>query len=435
MKPLSRRRLLRGSLGAGVAWLALPRLRAFAGTCDSGFPRRFGLFIWGNGNRPEHWTPPTEGMEWEPSESLLPLISLRDKLTVVSGMSVKVDNTNPHWSGAAGLLCGHSLKDQLDPTDGGLLAPTIDQILAREVGGETLYRSLQIGVGSTSCFSWSDPVTNNPAEADPYALYQRLFGDTFREPGEGGLVDPSLGYRRSALDAVMGDIETLQGQLGQQDKERLEQHLDGVRDIEHRLARLQEDPPDLAACERPLEPATSYPEIEGRPQLAAINAVMAEMTALALACDMTRVFTYAFTPPLYSGLFVGASEGHHALSHDEPGDQPQMQAITVFVMEQLAVMLGALDAIPEGDGTLLDHCMVLACSETGEARTHSLDEMPLLLSGGGCGRLIKGTHYRSHTQESSSRLMLSLLRAMDVPLASWGMDEAMATDGLSGIEL
>ena len=104
MSRFSRRGLLRGSLGAGVAWLALPRLQAFAGTCDSGFPRRFGLFFWGNGNRPEHWTPANEGFDWEPSASLLPLAALRDKITVISGMSVKAENTNPHWSGAAGLL-------------------------------------------------------------------------------------------------------------------------------------------------------------------------------------------------------------------------------------------------------------------------------------------------------------------------------------------
>jgi hypothetical protein len=431
----SRRRLLRGTLGAGLAWLALPRLNAYAATCDNGFPPRFGIWMWGNGNRPDQWTPGTEGFDWEPSEELAPLLALRDKVTVVSGMTVKINNTNPHWSGCTGLLAGHSLVDQKDPTDGGLKAPTIDQLLAAEIGGDTLYRSLEIGVGGSECFSYTDPVTNNPAEADPYALYERLFGETFREPGEGGLVDPTLGYRRSALDAVMGDLTTLQGELGVEDQARLEQHLDGVRDIETRLARLQEDPPDLAACVRADEPLAAYPEIDGRPQLAEINAVMSQMTALALACDMTRVFNYAFSRPLYSGLFPDASEGHHALSHDEPGDQPEMNAIATYTMEQFAVFLAALDAIPEGDGTLLDNCLVLACSETSEGRTHSVDEIPLLIGGGGCGRIVPGYHYRSHTQENASKVILSLLRAMDLPLASWGDEDAETSDGLGGIEL
>ncbi len=178
-----------------------------------------------------------------------------------------------------------------------------------------------------------------------------------------------------------------------------------------------------------------YPEIEGRPQLDAINAVMADMTAMALACDMTRVFTYAFSPPLYKGLFPDATEGHHALSHDEPGDQPMMHQITVFIMERFATFLEALDAIPEGDGTLLDNCLVLGTSECSEGRTHAVDEMPLLIAGGGCGRIVSGYHYRSHTQENASKAILSLARAMDVPLASWGLDEAETSDGLSEIEL
>ena len=431
----SRRRLLRGMLGASAVWVALPRLEAFAATCDNGFPRRFGVWFWGNGNRPDHWTPQTEGFGWEPSEELAPLASLRDKVTVVSGMTVRVNNTNPHWSGCTGLLAGHSLKDQLDPTDGGLQGPTIDQLLAAEIGGDTLYRSLQVGVGGPECFSWTDPVTNNPAESDPYALYERIFGETFREPGEGGLVDPTLGYRRSALDAVMGDINALQGELGTEDQARLEQHLDGVREVETRLARLQEDPPDLAACMRADLPEESYPEIDGRPQLAEINRVMSHMTALALACDMTRIVNFSFTRPLYSGLFPNASEGHHALSHDEPGDQPQMHEIATFTMERFADFLAALDAIDEGDGTLLDNCLILGCSETSEGRTHSLDEIPLLIAGGGCGRIVSGYHYRSHTQENASKAILSLLRAMDLPLSSWGSEEAQTSDGLTDIEL
>ena len=106
-----------------------------------------------------------------------------------------------------------------------------------------------------------------------------------------------------------------------------------------------------------------------------------------------------------------------------------------FTMERFADFLGALDAIDEGDGTLLDNCLILGCSETSEGRTHSLDEIPILIAGGGCDRIVSGYHYRSHTQENASKVILSLLRAMDLPLSSWGSEDAQTSDGLTDIEL
>lgn len=434
---LSRRRVLKGVLGGGLVTVGLPWLEIFGSraqaSCGNGFPRRFGCFLWGNGNLPPRWTPTGEGNEWVLSDQLAPLLAFQQKLSVVSGYSLKnVPNISPHWSGAIGLLTGQVLVGDDDSWT--VAVPTIDQVVAQALGGETIYRSLQLGVDSTTCLSYSGPNANNPAENDPYLLYQRLFGDTFREPGEGGLVDPTLGYRRSALDAVMGDIQDLQGQLGAADKARLEQHLDGVRDLEVRLARLEEDPPDLAACKRPNMPEMSYPDIDGRPQLSARSRAQADLLAMALACDQTRVFTFQFSPPLSSALYPAADDGHHSLTHNEADDQPQVHEITVYIMQEFAYLLEALDRIPEGDGTLLDNCLVLAASEVSEGRTHSLDEVPLVVAGGGCGKLKMGQHIRSYSADNAGKLMLSLLRAMEMNVASWGAADTLETEGISELE-
>lgn len=433
--PMNRRALLRGVLGGAAATVGLPLLEAMMGpaawACGGGLPKRFGVFTWGNGNRPDRWTPAGEGAEFTLSDQLAPLAAHQDAICVVTGLSVKIPNEVPHGSGAAGLLSGARLSGiGLES----FTAPTIDQIVAQSIGGATLYRSLQTAATDTLGLSFSGVNARNPAEADPFALYQRLFGDTFVEPGSGGLVDPRLGLRRSVLDAVMSDLARLEPRLGAADKARVDQHLTGVRELELRLARLQEDPPDLEACARPPAPLPSYPDAAGRPQVAERNRAMASIVAMALACDQTRVFGHYLTEPVSDVLFEGATAGHHSLTHDEPGDQPQVHEITVQCVTRYAEWLDALRAVPEGGGTLLDSCAVIGCTEISEGRTHSLDDIPIVIGGSACGALKTGWHYHSATRESTSKLMLTLARAMDVVIGEFGVDEARATEGLSGVE-
>jgi hypothetical protein len=434
---INRRRFLRGMMAGGVITVQLPILELFmsrkALASDGGFPQRFGMFFWGNGNRPDQWTPIGEGDEWELSDAMEGLINFKDEISVVSGMSIKVPNVMPHWSGAIGFLTGQTaVGDESDWTVGG---PTIDQLLAQEIGGDTVFRSLVTGCVASSSISWNGPNSRNPVESDPYLFYEKLFGPTFREPGEEGIVDPRLGYRRSVLDSVMQDIDSLNAQLGSSDKQRLEQHLDGIRELETRLARLEEDPPAYEACSRPEEPLNEYPDIDSRPQLTARNAVMSQMIAMALACDQTRVISYEFTNPLNNLLYPSADSGHHNLTHNEAGEQPQVQEITKFNINEAAVLLEALRSVPEGDGTLLDNCGIIITSEVSEGRTHSLDEFPLILAGSVGGQLKQGYHYRSYSQENANKFSLSVIRAYGVSQLSWGADESETTDGLSSIEV
>lgn len=435
---LDRRTLLRGVLGGAAVSVALPPLEAMfnvngtAYALDGVLPKRFGLFFWGNGNRPEHWRPASTGLgaAWNLSETLQPLANVKPWLTVVTGADVKLSNDSPHGSGAAGLLTGQELGD---PEDGSSFqSASIDQVIAQEIGDDTLYRSLETAVDGATGRSFNGPNSQNPPESSPIAFYDRIFGPTFREPGD-TTVDPRLGLRRSVLDAVTTDIARLNARVGAADKLRLEQHLSGVRDLETRLARLQEDPPDLAACARPGAPASDYPAIDGRPQLAEINAVMAQMLAMACACDQTRVFSHWFSDPVNDKLFPDANAGHHDLTHNEGGNQPQVQAITVQCVAAYAALLEAFAAIPEGSGTLLDNCAILGGSEVSLGQTHSLLDLPILIGGSACGTLKTDHHYQSLGGENVSKVLLALIQAMDINRTEFGVDAGHVSEPLGAL--
>lgn len=437
---LNRRTLLRGLLGGTVVSIGLPPLEIFlnrngdAYAATGGFPSRFGLFYWGNGNLPEFWTPETEGEgdEWALSEHLMPLADLKSKLAVVTGMSVRVVNEIPHGSGRAGLLTGIPING----TDGSntFMGASIDQIIAAEIGTGTRFRSLEFGAAHGGGQSYNGAWNQNPPEGDPYLFFERVFGGGFRAPGDEPIIDPTIALRRSVLDAVLGDATKLRTRLGSADQSRLDQHMDGIRSLELQLARLEEDPPDLAACVKPPEPEASYPDIDGRPQLSAKNRVMCDMMAMAFACDQTRVASNFFTSPVSNNLFPDAPDGHHNLTHDEPDPQLEVGKIVLQCVEEYAYMLSALDAVEEGDGTLLDHCAVLATSDVSLGRTHSLNDYPILIGGGACGAIKTDVHYRSFTGENASRAMLSLIRAMGIPQAEFGVDDMNTADGLGAIE-
>ena len=438
---LQRRTVLRGMLGGAAVGVGLPLLEAFLngnGTAlanGGGLPVRFGTWFWGNGILPVRWVPTGEGQgdAWALSEQLAGLAAVKDDVTVVSGMDVKTGNAIPHGSGPAGMLSGAPLivKSGDDYT---FRVPSVDQVVAAELGKDTRFRSLELGVRPGTGLSFNGPDSKNPPEASPRRLFERLFGEGFRAPGDAPVIDPTLRLRRSVLDAVLADAARLEGKLGARDKVRLEQHLDGVRDLERRIARLEEDPPNLAACVAPAAPAEDYPDVDGRPPLPEINLVMADLVAMALACDQTRVFSYAYTYPVNNILFPGMPAGHHRLTHDEPGAQPQVDAIVKQIIEQLGVFIERLRAVQEGDGTLLDNCAMLATSDTSFGRNHSLSDYPIVIAGTACGALKRGLHYRSPSGENTSKVLLSLVRAVGLRAASFGEDDGYVTEGLGAIE-
>jgi hypothetical protein len=436
---LSRRTLLRGLLGGAAVGVALPPLEAFfdangrAYAATGAFPQRFGLFFWGNGILPDRWLPAQSGADWALSDQLAPLNNLRDHFTLISGTEVKVTNVDAHISGPAGLLSGrNSVIRDSSYTFGG---PTLDQVVGAALGSTTRFRTLEVGVQPGLVgLSFNGPDSRNPPETSAAALFERLFGPTFRLPGEEPIFDPTLALRRSVLDAVLADAAALDARLGAVDRARLDQHMTAVRELELRIARLEDDPPQLDACLRPAEPL-AVPDVDGRVQMRERAAVISELVAMAYACDLTRSLSYWYSDPLSDVLYDGATAGHHQLTHDEPGDQPQVHEIMLEVMGAFADLLEALRRIPEGDGTVLDHCAILGTTDVSYGRTHQIDEFPMVLAGGACGRLKNGLHYRSVTKENAGKVPLSILRALGINAGSYGVDDALTTDGLSAIEV
>lgn len=429
MTRLNRRQVLRGMLGGAAVTVGLPWLEALSGTTRRAragglFPQRFGLVMWGNGNVPEKWVPTITGPDWELTEELAPLGDLRHKLSVVSGLEVRVPNTIPHFSGPSGLLTGKvAIGEEGNWTFAG---PTLDQILAEEIGNDTRFRSLEAGVDPGSGLSFNGPHSRNPPESDPFRFFERVFGGGFSGPGEEWEVDPTLALRRSVLDVVSEQARSLQQRLGSEDKARLDQHLTGIRELELRLTRLESEPPDLEACvppEAPLEGETPADLLEH-------HEIMAELMVMALACDATRVFNYNLSHAVSNFLHPGRSAGHHYLTHNEPGIQPEVHAITVRLMEGLASFLDRLDRVDEGDGTLLDHCGILCTSEMSLGKTHSIQEYPIVLAGSACGALRTGSHIRYESRANASMVPLTLMRAFGLLAPEFGEGDTRTRDSI-----
>lgn len=433
---LPRRTLLRGLVGGAAVALALPPLEAMmngngvAYADDTPLPKRFGVFFWGNGVKVDRWLPSGTGEGYGLSPSLAPFAEVRDYVSVVSGMRILTGNERGHHAGTVGILSGAPMIPQ-DP--GGapyastFSAPSIDQVVAERLTAiePTRYRSLEVGVtaqvvrgeGTTLHYlSHNGPDNANPPSYSPREVFDRIFADGFADPS--GEPDPRLRLRRSILDAVMGDARQLQSRVGASDRVRIEQHLDSVRALERQVQILEEAPLPLAACEVPGQPPTFE-----NTQYREISRTMADLLAMALACDQTRVFSNMFSGSVSLAVYRSLSQttNHHSLTHDEPGDQPQVQAITEYTMEELAYLLSALRAVPEGDGNLLDNCAILASSDVSDGRAHTITEYPILVCGGGGGALrTPGVHVRREG-DNTSKVLLTLLRAMDLPFDEFGV--------------
>ncbi|MEQ9504147.1 MAG: DUF1552 domain-containing protein [Deltaproteobacteria bacterium] len=439
---LKRRTFLRGVLQGTAVSVGLPVLDAMMDRTGRGFadgsvpPKRFVLWFWGNGVRRAHWTPIGEGVDWMPRSEMAPLVAdgLRPYVAPVSGFEIKTA-THPHHSGMTGMLTGaryHLIGPTRDTIVSTFAQPSIDQVVADHFAADpecvTPYRSLEVGIcrfrgtdeGTTfQHLSHNGPNNVNASEYAPIRVYNRLFG----MPGD-AQID---GARRSVLDAVLGDITSLQGRVGARDRVRLEQHFESVRALEQRLSA------SAATCTRPDIPNPNYPDVEGNEQIREKNAVMSELVAMALACDLTRVASVLFSTAGAGTRYwmVGAQNSFHQICHDERAGgaepQPTVHAATIFKMEQLAVFLQRLRATPDGEGNLLDNTLVLGTTELSEGYTHSNDEFPIIMAGRAAGAFNPGRHYRSNNRRNTSDVLLTVLRAMGDMRPSFGTAEGETT--------
>jgi hypothetical protein len=237
------------------------------------------------------------------------------------------------------------------------------------------------------------------------------------------------------LDLVSAEAHSLRQKLGAADQARIDEHLEAIRGIERRLVTM---PPDMttgnATCQTPERPSQGAPALRD-PDMVLNNQLMIELTAMALACDLTRVFTFRHhgwtDDPVFSDF--GATDSHHNLTHNEGGDQPIVQRITQFTMEQLAKLVEHFQSVPIGDGTLLDHTGIMAYSEVGEGQSHSLDDIPVLTIGRAGGTLTSGVYHRSTSGESVTKVNLTMMRAVGMQAESFGEGPHRVTDPVSAI--
>lgn len=430
---ISRRTFLRGTLGGAAVSIGLPFLDVFLNTngdalaaTGAPLPRRFGTWFFGCGMNPLRWDPKTVGADWELTPELLPIEPMREHINILSGFSVLLqgESNQVHRTGVFGALCGGAPK-----TAETVVGPTLDVLISDAIGTRTRFRSLEMAATANPRHSNSlrDVSGVNPAEPSALGLYTRIFGPGFADPNAAQFTpDPNVLLRKSALSIVAEDRQRLERQLGNSDRARLDQYFTALRQLEQQLELQLQQPPPLAACRVPDAPAdlTHDTEIDN---VMGNHALMAKTLALALACDQTRVFNMQFSDRASSLRTAGSTDTHHTLTHEEPRDaalgyQPKATVFVLKSMEAWNQFVQTLNAVPEGDGTLLDNCLVMAHSETSEANTHSVSGLPFMTAGRAGGRLRTGLHI-SGVGESASRVGLTMQQAMGLNVGEWGTDQ------------
>jgi Protein of unknown function (DUF1552) len=424
---LTRRAALRGVAAGLTATVTLPRLEAMLGHHGDAYadgtplPKLYATYFWGNGIDPKRWVPTSTGANWTLSEQLAPLAPVKDYVSVVTNATLTLPRGNePHVSGPVGLLTG----DDYEGTgfaDATVKSISLDQIIANKISQGAQFKSIEVRIGKphpggTAITNISHNGPNNPnrGETDPKALFDRLFGATFVDPGATGAPMSSINdVRKSMLDLVADDAARLRPRLGTADKARLDQHVEGIRSLEQRLTT---QAATVKGCSKPMPPVTAA-------TLQAGNAVMSTLIAMALACDLTRVVSFEFTTPASHVFYpeININQDVHEWCHSHGVDDMVNKAIVYFV-GNMNTFLSTLKSTADGAGNLLDRACVLGTSCTGYGPSHDTKDYPLVIAGRALGGLVHpGIHFRQATEDNASRVPLTLLKLMGAPAVSWGV--------------
>ena len=429
---ISRRAALRGMLAGSAVSVGLPFLDCFLnenGTALAAtgqpLPVRFGTWFWGCGLNPGRWEPKKIGADWDVQPETEFLRPHKAKVNIYSGMRAFLDGkpNGVHFSGAQACLTGTVPRGL-----GGGSAPSIDTLVSDVIGARSRFRSLEVACTGNPSHSQSrrSGAIQNPAEVSPLALYTRVFGPEFKDPNASDFTpDAGVMVRRSALSAVTEERQALMRDLGAADKARLEEYFTSLRELEKQLDIELQRPAPLEACtvpKGPQETATAT-EIE---TVKTNHKLFAGLLAHALACGQTRVANIAFADATSSLRKAGGTQTHHECTHEEPidvtlGYQKELGWFYQQIMESFAYWIATLDGVREGDGTLLDHMVVMGSTDHGYAKLHGLENMPLFTAGAAGGRMKTGVHVQA-LGDSVSRLGLTLQQVMGLPVGSWGTE-------------
>ncbi len=444
-KAMARRTFLRG-MGTVVALPLLDSMiPAIAGTSGARSPIRMGFVYVPNGIIPKDWLPQSEGSAFEFMPTMKPLESMRDKILVVSNLAQNNgralgDGAGDHARAGATWLTGvHPKKTQGVDIHAGISA---DQIAAKEMSKSTQFASLEIGLEEpylagncdsgyscayTNTISWRSPTTPNPVEVSPRAVFERLFGD-------GGTTDPAVRLKRNQedrtiLDYVRGDLARMQPGLGARDKSKLDEYFESIRDIERRIQKAEQQSATMKmpVMERPAGIPDSF---EDHAKL------MADLMVIAWQTDMTRVITFMMAREGSNRSYreIGVPDGHHSVTHhqNDPVKVAKTQKIDELHVKAFSYLVKRLDETKDGDGTLLDHSMVLYGSSIRDGNVHDHHDLPLLLAGGKTAGIKSGRHIRYAPETPMNNLLLTMLDKAGIPGETLG-DSTGKVDQLSGV--
>ena len=426
-KHLSRRTVLRG-LGVTAALPLLdamiPAATALANTAAAPKPR-LGFFYFPHGAVMEKWTPKTEGRDFELMPILDPLAAHRKHLSIISNIGNKPGESRAVHAlvPATWLSCVHP-KEGLEP----VMAQTVDQIAAQHIGQDTPWPSLETataqghGVGSacergygcsySGTLSFRTASTPLPVESNPRQLFMRLFG-------QGDTLDERRFLAKqtsSILDMLSGEISSLDRALGPQDRRTLSDYLDSVREIERRVQNAEKG--DLAKLRLPQAPGATSDNFDEHLKL------MYSLVALAYQGNLTRIQTFMIAPEVSEQTYnhIGVPDAFHAISHhaNDPDKKDRLSKIQRYHTQVFAGFLDTLANMPDGDGSMLDHSLLLYGSNMSNSNAHNQYPLPTAVVGGGCGKLHGGQHINFKERTPLSNVLLTMLQRADVPIETVG---------------
>ena len=443
-KALPRRTFLRGS-GAALALPLLdamiPSMTAMAAT-PANPVRRLGFIYVPMGSNLSQWTPSAAGRITELSPTLKSLTPFLDQLTVISNLENKNGYSSGNHATANSSYLSCAKAKMTEGTDYEL-ATTVDQIAAQHIGKDSQLPSLELATdlltNTGNCdngfacvymtnLSWSSPTTPLPTEGHPRVVFDRLFG------GAGSAADRRAELRRnsSILDWVMGDIASLQKELGAGDRRKVGQYLDTVREVERRIQMAEEHAAEnpLPDLDRPLGVPASYGDHVK---------LLFDLQVLALQGDITRVITFQLARESSTRTYpeIGVPDAHHPTSHhgNNPEKLAKLAKINAFHVSLFGYLLEKLKATPDGDGTLLDHSMYLYGSGMGDPDRHDHTRLPILVAGGGAGKIKGGQHVRYAEPTPLANLHLTLLEKAGVKLDSFADSKGRIAELLQPLSL
>jgi hypothetical protein len=436
---LSRRTLLKG-LGAAVSLPVLDSMLATqslgvaaekAEAAGKGIPTRLAFVSQPNGVIQSAWFPKTPGTEFELVEALEALAPLRNDVIVFSGLAqdngrAKGDGPGDHARSAASLLTGaHPVKTAGANIKVGMSA---DQWVASKIGHLTRMPSLEVGIepGRTSgncdsgyscaysnTISWKSESTPMAKEINPRLVFERLFGGEENDPK---VRAKRAANRKSVLDVVAGDAAKLKEKLGQTDRQKIDEYFTSVREIETRIEQAEAQ----AKNSRPeMEIPKGIPK-DGREHMR----LLCDLLTVAFRTDSVRVATFMLANEGSNKTYpmVGVNEGHHEISHhrNEADKMDKLKKIDKYLIEQFAYLLQQMKSVKEGEGTLLDHSLVMFGNGLGDGNAHSHHNLPIILAGHGSGSVKPGRYIKLEKETPLNNLFLSLFDRMGAPSDAFG---------------